>query len=449
MASKQDEGVERSLGFETRSVHAGYSSTDHADSANVPIYATAAFGLGDADCADAIVTGEADGYSYSRAANPTVTVLERRIADLEGGVGAVAVGSGMAAVTFALVCAAEGGGRVIAPADIYGGTVDLLETFLPQFGIHADFVDDINDLDAVEALIGPDTKVVFAETVANPSLVLADVPGLASVAHRHGVALIVDNTLPTPVLFRPIEHGADIVVHSVTKGLGGHGNVLGGAVVDAGRFDWANGRYPQFIRVEQVISEDREDEWRSFASAYGTEAFHHAIRIKYLRNFGATLSPFNAYLQLQGIDTLTERIRREVISAATIAEHLRWSPYVDEVFAPGTGFAAGSDRRAQRQRELLDELFPNGASTVLSFRPKGGVAQARRLVGSTQVFSYIPNVGDVRSMIVNPALVTHREVGASHRRGTGLSDDLIRLSIGLENVEDLVSDLDHALEVSV
>lgn len=448
MVNDRDEIVGRNLGFETRSIHAGYSASDHADAANVPIYATAAFGLGDADHADAIVTGETDGYSYSRAANPTVTVLERRIADLEGGVGAVAVGSGMAAVTFALVCASEGGGRVIAPADIYGGTVDLLETFLPQFGIHADFVDDINDLDAVEALIGPDTKAVFAETVANPSLVLADVPGLASAAHRHGVALIVDNTLPTPVLFRPIEHGADIVVHSVTKGLVGHGNVLGGAVVDAGRFDWANGRYPQFTRIEQVISEDRRGEWRSFASAYGAEAFHHAIRTKYLRNFGATLSPFNAYLQLQGIDTLSERIRREVTSAQIVSEHLRRSPYVDEVFTPGSGFVGGSTKRACRQRELLDELFPDGASTVLSFRPKGGVAQARRMVGSTQVFSYIPNVGDVRSMIVNPALVTHREVGASHRRKTGLSDDLIRLSIGLENVEDLVADLDHALEIS-
>ena len=423
--------------FATKAIHAGYDPLANGDAANVPIYGTAAFTMESAERGDALAAGEATGFSYSRVANPTVDALERRLAELEGGVGAVAVASGMAAVSFALLAAAEGGGRLISPTNLYGASVDAMASFFPQFGVHTDFVDDINDLAEVESKIGPDTRAIFAESIANPSTVVTDVDALAQLAHKHGIALIIDNTVPTPYLFRPLEHGADVVVHSTTKGITGHGNAIGGVVVDGGTFDWTNGRFPQFTTKELVVSDERKGVWRSFSEAFGNQAFIRRVRIKYLRTFGAVASPFNAYLSLVGLETLPVRERQEVASASAIARHLLEVPHVKQVNYSGIGTTGQSD--------LVARNFPNGVGTILSFLVDGDYDNVKRILNGTKVFSYIPNIGDARSLIVDPARITHREVPAEYRLADGVTDNLIRLSIGLEDADDLIADLDQAI----
>ena len=425
------------IDFSTAAVHAGYDRAANARAASVPIYASAAFDMESAEHGDALSAGTAEGFSYSRVANPTVDALERRVAALEGGVAAVAVASGMAAVSFALLCAAEGGGRIISPTNLYGASVDAMESFFPAFGIHTDFVPDINDLAQVESLIGPDTRVIYAETVANPSTDVTDVPALADLAHRHGIPLIVDNTVPTPYLYRPIEHGADIVVHSTTKGITGHGNAVGGIVVDAGRFDWANERFPQFTTPELVVSDERAGIEHSFAGRYGREAFIRRVRIKYLRTFGAVPSPFNAYLSLVGLETLPQRVARQADSARRIAAHLLDVPHVTRVNHSALGLTG--------QRDLVRRDFPQGVGQILSFTVDGDESNVRRILDGVRLFSYIPNIGDARSLIVDPARITHREVPAAYRLAAGVTDHLIRLSIGLEDPDDLSADLDQAI----
>ncbi|KAB8287768.1 O-acetylhomoserine aminocarboxypropyltransferase [Bifidobacterium ramosum] len=422
--------------FSTQAIHAGYDRKGNADASSVPIYASAAFDLEDSGRGQALAAGVEPGFEYSRVANPTVDALERRIAALEGGIGAVAVSSGMAAVSFALMCAGEGGGRIIAPTNLYGASVDALGDFLPQFGIHADFVHDINDLAEVESLIGPDTRAIFAETVANPSTAITDIEPLAALAHRHGIALIVDNTVPTPYLLRPIEFGADIVVHSTTKGITGHGNAIGGIIVDAGRFDWTNGRFAQFTRPEQVIA-DLDGNRRSFAGAFGEQAFIKRIRIKYLRTFGAVQSPFNAYLSLIGLETLPERVSRQVATATLIAERLTHTPHVVKVNYSGLGDTP--------QYALAAKYFPRGVGQILSFLVDGDRENVRRILDGTKLFSYVPNIGDARSLIVDPVNITHREVPTDYRIAAGVTDNLIRLSIGLEDAGDLIADLEQAI----
>ncbi|PST49024.1 O-acetylhomoserine aminocarboxypropyltransferase [Bifidobacterium callitrichos] len=423
--------------FDTTALHAGYDYLENGDAVVPPIYASAAFDMENAVRGDALAAGTAAGFSYSRVANPTVDALERRLAALEGGVGAVAVASGMAAVSFALLCAAEGGGRIVSPSNLYGASVDAMESFFPQFGIHADFVHDINDLDEVASKIGPDTRAIFAESVANPSTEITDLEPLAALAHEHGIPLIVDNTVPTPYLLRPIEFGADIVVHSTTKGITGHGNSIGGVVIDAGNFDWANGRFPQFTTPELVVSDERAGVEHSFVSRYGREAFIRRVRIKYLRTFGAVPSPFNAYLSLIGLETLSVREEREVATARRIAEHLTRTPHVIKVNYSGLGNTP--------QFDLLPKYFPKGVGQILSFLVDGDESNVRRILDGVKVFSYVPNIGDARSLIVDPARITHREVPAEYRIAAGVTDNLIRLSIGLEDADDLIADLDQAI----
>ncbi|MCI1984459.1 MAG: aminotransferase class I/II-fold pyridoxal phosphate-dependent enzyme [Bifidobacteriaceae bacterium] len=424
-------------GFNTQRIHAGYDPQGNGNAANVPIYESAAFDMVTEQHGDDLAAGRVHGFSYSRVANPTVDVLEKRLTALEGGIGAVAVSSGMAAVSYALLAVAEMGGTIIAQTNLYGASVDALESFFPHFGVRATFVTDINDLAEVEAAITTDTKAIFAESVANPSTKVTDIEALAALSHKHGIPLIVDNTFPTPYLFRPIEYGADIVVHSTTKGISGHGNALGGVIIDGGHFDWNNGKFPQFTEKELVISDERTGEWKSFWEAFGHEAFIRRVRIKFLRTLGAVQNPFNAYLQLLGLDTIAEREEKEVANTLAVAQFLEKTPHVKKVYYSGLPDS--------QQADLVAKYFPKGVGTVLSFELEGDEENIRTLLNSVKVFTYIPNVGDVRSMIVNPARITHREVPAEYREAGGVTDNLIRLSIGLEDATDLTEDLGNAI----
>lgn len=428
--------------FSTQAVHGGYDGLHHRDAVSVPIYQNVAFDLGyrvKDGAYDARSDDEAasHGFTYSRIANPTVDVLERRIADLEHGRHAVAVSSGMAAVSYALLCAAEDGGRILSSSDLYGASVDAMKTFFPKFGISTNFVHDINNLSEVESAIRDDTRAIFAETVSNPSTRITDIRALSDLAHRHGLPLIVDNTVPTPYLCRPIDFGADIVVHSTTKGICGHGNALGGIIVDAGRFDWGSGAYPHFNETELILSDEQNGQWESFASKFSKDAYVQRIRTKYVRTFGAVQSPVNAYLTLLGLETLPQRISQQVASAKAIAEHLVGLPHVLDVQYSGLD--------GDSQQALAKRYLPHGVGQVLSFLVDGDEDNIRRILGGVRVFSYVPNIGDSRSLIVNPARITHREVPREYRIAAGVSNNLLRLSIGLEDVHDLIADLDQAI----
>ncbi|WP_407895491.1 O-acetylhomoserine aminocarboxypropyltransferase/cysteine synthase family protein [Lacticaseibacillus sp. N501-2] len=414
--------------FETRRLHAGYDPAKHGHSPLVPIYQTAAFAMTDPNGANP------EGFVYSRVGNPTVEAFENRICDLAGGVTATAVASGMAAITDTLLNVAEGGGRIIAPSNIYGAGLDEMNSLLPKFGIETDFVQDINDFAAVEALITPETKAIYTESVANPSTAIADIEGLAALAHKHHVPLIVDNTFPTPYLFRPLEHGADIDVYSSTKAINGHGNVVSGIVVDRGHFDWDQARFPQFHEKELILP-DAEGEPQTFVEAFGNAAFGHRIRLKYVRLFGAVMSPFDAYLALLGIDTIAERLDKEVHNAVKVAQYLTTNPHVTAVHYAGL----------HPEDPLVKRYFPKGVGAIFSFELAATEAQVDKLLLSTKVFTYLPNVGDSRSLIVNPRRVTHREVPVRFRDEQGLTANLVRLSIGLEDADDLIADLDQAI----
>lgn len=422
--------------FGTAQVHAGYDPAANLDSVTPVIYSNAAFWLENSQRGHAVANGDTPGFLYSRVANPTVGFLEKRIAELDGAKEAVAFASGMAAINAALLNAAEGGGRIIAPYDIYGGTFDLLRTLLPQFGVTTTFVRDINDPAEVEAQLGDDVKAIFAESVSNPTTVVTDVDALAAIAHRHNVPLIIDNTLPTPYLYRPLEHGADIVVYSTTKALSGHGNAIGGVVTSGDSFDWANGRYPQFTTPEFILGEAAGRAPRSFAEAAGPLAFIRRIRLKYLRLGGAVLGSFEAYLQLIGLETLGERVSKETASAATVAAFLARQTHVRKV-----NYSALS---GDPQHELVARDFPRGIGSVLSFELEGGAEQTAAFINHVRLFSYLANIGDARSLIVDPANTTHREFTPEAREIAGVTPTTIRLSIGLEDPDDLIADLTRA-----
>lgn len=415
--------------FETLQLHVGQESPDPAtDSRAVPIYATTSYVFH--DCAHAAARfGLTDaGNIYGRLTNSTQEVLEKRIAALEGGVAALALASGAAAITYTLEALAQNGGHIVSQKTIYGGSFNLLAHTLPGFGITASFV-NIHDLAEVEAAIRENTRAIYIETLGNPNSDIPDIDALAQLAHKHGLPLVVDNTFGTPYLIRPIEHGADIVVHSATKFLGGHGTTLGGIIVDSGRFDWAaSGKYP-------AISEPNPSyHGVSFVKAVGAAAFVTYIRAVLLRDTGACISPFAAFLLLQGVETLSLRLERHAENTKKVVEYLSSHPLVEKVNHPSL-----SDHP---DHALYERYFPNGGASIFTFEIKGGVKEAHRFIDNLKIFSLLANVADVKSLVIHPATTTHSQLSPEELLDQGIKPNTIRLSIGTEHIDDIIADLE-------
>ncbi len=414
--------------FETLQLHVGQETPDPAtDARAVPIYATTSYVFRNCEHAAARF-GLADaGNIYGRLTNSTQDVLEKRVAALEGGVAALALASGAAAITYILEALGQNGGHFVAQKTIYGGSYNLLAHTLPGLGITATFV-NIHDLNEVEAAFKDNTRAIYIETLGNPNSDIPDIDALAEIAHRHGVPLVVDNTFGTPYLIRPIEHGADIVVHSATKFLGGHGTTLGGVIVDSGKFDWAaSGKYP-------AISEPNPSyHGVSFVKAAGPAAFVTYIRAVLLRDTGATISPFAAFLLLQGIETLSLRIERHVENTKKVVEFLKNHPLVEKVNHPSLP--------DHPDHALYEKYFPNGGGSIFTFEIKGGVEEAHRFIDSLKIFSLLANVADVKSLVIHPATTTHSQLSEEELSDQGIKPNTIRLSIGTEHIDDILDDL--------
>lgn len=424
-----------SFDFDTLKVQAGYRADRHNNAVSVPIYQTAAFALGDSYRADRLFSFSEEDPIYTRLSNPTVDVLEKRLAALHGAAGAIALASGMAAVSYSLLSAAGKGGRVLTTARLYGGTVDSFGHLLPDLGVEIDLVENPDDPAEFEKKITPDTKAVLIESLTNPFATIPDIEAIAEIAHAHGIPLIVDNTLATPYLLNPLEHGADVVVYSATKALSGHGNVIAGAVVESGKFDYGNGNFPQFERPLWFLR-DENDRERSILQVFPEIPFTGRLRAVHLNYLGAALSPFDAYLVLLGLETLSERVEKQVANAKAVLKYLEANGHVSWVRYP---YAKGSP-----YRELADRYFPKGPGSVLSFGFNGTEEQKRKFLASTKVFGYQANIGDARSLLINPAQTTHVELTTRQRELVGLSLDTIRLSFGLESAKDLIDDLEQA-----
>ncbi|MFD3975729.1 bifunctional o-acetylhomoserine/o-acetylserine sulfhydrylase [Streptomyces cyaneofuscatus] len=416
--------------FETKQIHAGAAPDPTTGARAVPIYQTSSFVFRDTQHAADVFSLAEPGNIYTRIHNPTQDVLEQRIAALEGGVAAVALASGQAAETLALLTLAGSGDHIVSSPSLYGGTYNLFRHTLPRFGIEVTFVDDPEDLDAWQAAVRPDTKAFFAETLGNPRGDVLDIRAVADTAHAAGVPLIVDNTVPTPFLLRPIEHGADIVVHSATKFLGGHGTTIGGVVVDAGTFDFGAHaeRFPDFHEPDPSYHGLR------YWPALGPSAFAVKLRVQLLRDLGPALSPHSAFLLLQGVETLSLRLERHTSNALELA---RWLEQRDEV---ETVHYAGLP--SSRWYEVGQRYLPRGAGAVLAFELKGGAEAGKRFVDAVELFSHLANIGDVRSLIIHPASTTHSQLTEEQLVATGATPGLVRLSVGLENVDDLKADLE-------
>ncbi len=419
--------------FETLQLHVGQEHPDPAtDSRAVPIYATTSYVFRNCQHAAARF-GLADaGNIYGRLTNSTQDVLEQRVAALEGGAAALALASGAAAIAYTLEALGQNGGHFVAQKTIYGGSYNLLAHTLPGFGITASFV-NIHDLAEVEDAIKEDTRAIYIETLGNPNSDIPDIDALAGLAHRYGLPLVVDNTFGTPYLIRPIEHGADIVVHSATKFLGGHGTTLGGVIVDSGKFDWAaSGKYPA------IAEPNPSYHGVSFVKAAGSAAFVTYIRAILLRDTGAALSPFAAFLLLQGIETLSLRLERHAENAKKVVEFLSSHPQVEKVNHPSLP--------DHPNHELYERYFPNGGGSIFTFEIKGGVKEAHRFIDSLQIFSLLANVADVKSLVIHPATTTHSQLSEEELREQEIKPNTIRLSIGTEHIDDIIADLQKGFE---
>jgi O-acetylhomoserine (thiol)-lyase len=426
---------ERKFGFDTRQLHAGQVPDGDFRARAVPIYQTTSFGFRDFDTAKAINTFDSMDYEYSRTGNPTCTVLEARIAALEGGTAGLVLASGMAAIAAAILNITVAGDDIVAARTLYGGTYSLFSHTLPKHGVTATLADP-DDPAAFARAVSPRTRAIYAESLGNPGANIADIAALARIARDAGIPLIVDNTFATPYLFRPFEYGANVVVHSATKYIGGHGTSMGGLIVDGGNFNWANGKFPGFTAPDPACSGIVHwDKWHDYPGI-GNFAFAMKARLQTLRDYGAALSPFNAFLLLQGIETLSLRMRKHVENAKEIAEFLATRPEVAAVNYPGLAVSP--------YHALARQYFPKGAGAILSFDLKGGETQARGFTEAVKVFSFLANVGDSKSLIVHPATVTHPQLDAAAQAAAGVLPGTIRLSVGTEDIEDLIWDLEQA-----
>ena len=425
--------AERTFGFRTRSLHAGGTPDAEHGARAVPIYQTTSFVFKDTDDAASLFALQKYGNIYSRIGNPTVAAFEERIASLEGGIGAVATSSGMSAEFITFAALAGSGDHIVASSQLYGGTITQLDVTLRRFGVETTFVPGTDPADYAAA-IRENTKAVYAEIVANPSGEIADIAGLAKVAHDAGVPLVVDATLSTPYLVRPIEHGADIVIHSATKFIGGHGTTLGGVVVESGKFNWGNGKFPTM--TEPVASYGNVSWWENF----GEYGFLTKLRSEQLRDIGPALTPLAAFQLLQGVETLPQRLDEHLKNALAVAQWLEEDPRVAYVNYAGLP----SHIHHERARKYL----PLGPGSVFSFGVVGGRAAGRRFIDSLQLASHLANIGDSRTLVIHPGSTTHQQLSAEHLAAAGIPEDLVRISVGLEDLEDILWDLDQALAQS-
>jgi len=418
------------LKFSTKALHAGQKPDRETRARAVPIYQTTSYVFESAEHAAALFNLEGGGYIYTRIDNPTTEVLENRLAALEGGIGALAVSSGQAAITLALLNLAKAGDEIVASSNLYGGTYTLLANTLKSMGITVKFTEDV-EVQSFEKLITPKTRALYVETIGNPGLTIPDFEALANLAQNYKIPLVVDNTFATPYLFRPIEYGASIVIHSLTKFIGGHGVAIGGIIVDGGNFDWEAGGFTQFTTPDPAYH------GMVYSEKFGKAAFIARSRTQLLRDIGASLSPFNAFLILLGVETLELRMQKHSENALKIARFLEAHPKVTFVNYPGLSNHPQHDR--------AKKYFPNGFGAMLTFGVKGGRVAGKKVIEGVKIFSHLANVGDAKSLIIHPASTTHSQLSSEELLRAGVSEDLIRLSIGLEDVEDLIEDLDSAL----
>ncbi len=415
--------------FDTLALHAGHE-VDATGSRAVPIYQTTSYTFQDTDHAARLFSLEEPGFIYTRLQNPTLDVLEKRVAALEGGIAAVAVASGQAAETLAILNLVQEGDEIVSSSALYGGTYTLLNNSLRRLGVDTIFV-DANDPENYRKAITPRTKLLYGETLGNPKLDVFNIEAVAKIAHEAGIPLMIDNTVATPYLCRPFEWGADIVIHSLTKWMGGHGTSLGGIVVDSGKFDWTSGKFAH------LVDPDPSYHGLSYTQAFGAAAYAARLRVIALRDMGPAMSPFNAFLILQGIETLSLRMDKHSSNALQVAEFLKSNPAVDWVNYPGLPDHPG--------HALAKKYLPKGCSSIVGFGIKGGYDAGIRFINKLKLLSHLANIGDARSLVIHPASTTHQQLSADERIAAGVTDDFIRLSIGIEDPADIIADLDQAL----
>ncbi|MFD4418860.1 homocysteine synthase [Bacillus safensis] len=425
---------ERPFRLETKAIHAGQELDSATYSRAVPIYQTSSFGFRDSEHAANLFGLQEAGNIYSRIMNPTNDVFEKRIAELEGGIGALAVSSGQAATTYSILNIAGAGDEIVSSSSLYGGTYNLFAHTLKKLGITVKFVDSSN-LEELEAAITDKTKAVYAESIGNPKGDILHIEAISAIAHKHHIPLIVDNTLASPYLLRPIEFGADIVVHSATKFIGGHGTSIGGVIVDSGRFPWADSD-----KFKGLTEPDPSYHGLTYTEAIGEAAYITKARVQLLRDLGAALSPFNSFLLLQGLETLHLRLERHSENALKTAQFLQDHPLVDWVSYPGL--------ESHESYELAQTYLPKGQGAILTFGIKGGREAGKRLIDSVKLFSHLANVGDSKSLIIHPASTTHQQLSEAEQKATGVTPELIRLSVGTEAIEDILADLEQAITKS-
>jgi O-acetylhomoserine (thiol)-lyase len=425
--------TEQWKGFDTRALHAGHTPDAETGARAVPIYQTTSYVFEDTAHAARLFALEEFGNIYTRIMNPTTDVLEQRVAALEGGVAGLAFASGMGAISAALLTLCSEGDEIVSTTRLYGGTVTLFSNTLPRMGIHTIWVDS-DEAEDFEAAITDRTKVVYLETIGNPKLAVPDLAGIAQVAHVHGVPVLIDNTTASPALCRPIEHGVDIVLHSLTKYLGGHGNSIGGIIVDGGRFPWDSGRFAEFVEPDPSYHGLR------FYETFGEMTYAVRTRVRLLRDLGACLSPFNAFLILQGVETLSLRMARHSENALAVAQFLQVHPKVSWVLYPGLDSHPSYERAIQ--------YLPDGASGLVGFGVQGGMEAGRAFIEHLRLFSHLANIGDARSLAIHPASTTHQQLSEEEQFAAGVTPDFVRLSIGIETLDDILADLDQALNAT-